>query len=80
MKNEISSHLVTSRDNLAPKNIHRGFPVLELIKYSGVIMGQPLHISMFGINLKVFMRTLTFSDLNGSCSPSVLTMPLKGTA
>ena len=29
----MSSHLVTSRDNLAPKNIH-GVPVLELIKYS----------------------------------------------
>ena len=28
MKNEISSHLVTSRDNLAPKNI-RGVPCLR---------------------------------------------------
>ena len=33
MKNEISSHLVTSRDNLAPKTFAE-FPVLELIKYS----------------------------------------------
>ena len=28
------SRLNTSRDNLVPKNIYRGFPVLELIKYS----------------------------------------------
>ena len=33
MKNEILSHLVISRENLAPKKPLQ-FPVLELIKYS----------------------------------------------
>ena len=36
MKNEISSHLITSRENLAPKIAE--FPVLELIKYHDVMM------------------------------------------
>ena len=53
MKNEISSHLVTSRENLAPKNPSR-FPVLELIKYSDVMTQlRKLHAHMTSICFSV---------------------------
>ena len=40
---------------------------------NGVMKGQSPNIAIFGINLKVLIRT--FNDLNGSCSFPFQTMP-----